>query len=122
MRPTPFSAGKSGTLHLSGRYNRTTIDNRDRITAGGGTGSLTGNNSFGRFNPAVGVTFNPTPRLNAYFSYSEGSRAPTSIELGCADPDSALQAAQRAGRRSAAQSRWSPEPSRPACAADRKAV
>jgi outer membrane receptor protein involved in Fe transport len=25
--------------------------------------------------------------LNAYLSYSEGSRAPTSVELGCADPD-----------------------------------
>jgi outer membrane receptor protein involved in Fe transport len=34
----------------------------------------------------VGLTFNPTAAVNAYFGYSEGSRAPTSIELGCADP------------------------------------
>ena len=27
-----------------------------------------------------------SPLLNAYFGYNEGSRAPTSIELGCADP------------------------------------
>ena len=33
------------------------------------------------------MTFNPWRTLNAYFGYSEGSRAPTSIELGCADPN-----------------------------------
>ena len=25
--------------------------------------------------------------MNVYFSYSEGNRAPTSVELGCANPD-----------------------------------
>jgi outer membrane receptor protein involved in Fe transport len=72
---------------LSGRYNRTTIDNRDRIMPGGGPGSLDGRHLFDRFNPAVGVTFRPVRHLNAYASYSEGSRAPTSVELGCADPE-----------------------------------
>ncbi len=38
-------------------------------------------------NPAAGLTFTPSRGLNAYIGYSEGSRAPTSIELGCADPD-----------------------------------
>jgi outer membrane receptor protein involved in Fe transport len=33
------------------------------------------------------VTYNPTASINSYFSYSEGSRAPTSVELGCANPD-----------------------------------
>jgi outer membrane receptor protein involved in Fe transport len=37
-------------------------------------------------NPAVGLTFTPSRTLNVYAGYSEGSRAPTSIELGCADP------------------------------------
>ena len=81
-----ISAGK-WNFTLSGRYNRTTIDNHDRIQPLSGSGSLTGTNSFGRFNPAVGLTFNPIGTVNAYFGYSEGSRAPTSIELGCADPD-----------------------------------
>jgi outer membrane receptor protein involved in Fe transport len=77
-----------GSLHLtaSGRYNRTTIENTDRLAPVAGSGSLTGNATFGRLNPAAGVTFSPARRVNAYFSYSEGSRAPTSIELGCADP------------------------------------
>lgn len=80
-----LSAGK-WNFTASGRYNRTTIDNHDRIQPLAGSGSLTGMSSFGRFNPAAGLTFNPTGTLNVYFNYSEGSRAPTSVELGCADP------------------------------------
>ena len=75
-------------LTLSGRYNRTGIRNSDRIDPGGGPGSLDGDYTFGRFNPAAGLTFSPSPRVNLFAGYSEGSRAPTSIELGCADPDS----------------------------------
>jgi len=81
-----LSIGKAWNFTLSGRYNRTTIDNLDRINPGGGPGSLDSHNLFGRFNPAAGVTFSPARFLNAYASYGEGSRAPTSIELGCADP------------------------------------
>lgn len=78
--------GRGLNLSLSGRYNRTVIDNKDRILPGGGPGSLDGHHVFDRFNPAVGLTFTPWRVLNAYVSYTEGSRAPTSIELGCADP------------------------------------
>ena len=73
-------------ITLSGRYNHTSIRNRDRIQPGGGPGSLDGNHGFGRFNPAASVTFSPTRVVNVYGGYSEGSRAATSIELGCADP------------------------------------
>jgi outer membrane receptor protein involved in Fe transport len=75
------------TLSLSGRYNRTNINNTDRINPGGGTGSLDGDHTFQRFNPAVGLIFRPLRHLNAYANYSEGNRAPTSVELGCADPE-----------------------------------
>jgi len=71
---------------LSGRFNHTTVSNTDRLAPAAGPGSLTGSNTFSRFNPAAGVTFNPSPSVNLYAGYSEGSRAPTSIELGCADP------------------------------------
>ena len=74
-------------LTLSGRYNETTIRNRDRIEPGGGSGSLDGDHSFRRFNPAVGVTFAPSLLLTAFLGYGEGSRAATSIELGCANPN-----------------------------------
>lgn len=75
------------TLTFSGRYNRTTINNNDRITPGGGPGSLDGQYAFNRFNPAAGVTFSPNRFVNVYGSYSESGRAPTSIELGCSDPN-----------------------------------
>lgn len=73
---------------LSGRYNRVTVKNRDAITPGGGTGSLDGDHRFSRFNPAVGLTFSPTKGLTAYAGVNQGSRAPSSVELGCADPAS----------------------------------
>ncbi len=71
---------------LSGRYNRSTIDNTDRLTPGGGPGSLDSNDVYQRFNPSAGVTYNPTTMLTVFANYSQGSRAPSSIELGCADP------------------------------------
>jgi outer membrane receptor protein involved in Fe transport len=74
-------------LTLSGRFNQTTVENRDLIRPGGGPGSLDGRHVFSRFNPAVGLTYDPTTHLNLYVGYSEGSRAATSIELGCADPE-----------------------------------
>lgn len=71
---------------LSGRYNQTVVHNRDAITPGGGSGSLDGDHRFSRFNPALGLSLTPSTALNAYAGYNEGSRTPTAIELGCADP------------------------------------
>ncbi len=82
-----LSVGERWHLSLSGRFNRTLIDNSDRIEPGGGPGSLDGEHTFSRLNPALGLTIDLSRRVNAYAGYSEGSRAPTSIELGCADPE-----------------------------------
>ena len=82
-----LSIGDRWNVTASGRYNRTTITNVDRLNPGGGPGSLDAADVFQRFNPAAGVTFSPRPDLTTYASYSEGSRAPTTIELGCADPN-----------------------------------
>jgi outer membrane receptor protein involved in Fe transport len=80
--------GKSLALTVSGRYNRTSVHNVDRLHAvvDGSRGSLNGQYVFDRFNPAAGLTYSPTRFASVYFSYSESSRAPTAIELGCADP------------------------------------
>lgn len=75
------------TVTLSGRYNRTTVRNRDAIRPGGGSTSLDGDHAFSRFNPAAGITFSPSRTVHVYGGYSEGSRAATSVELGCANPD-----------------------------------
>ncbi len=79
--------GRRTHLTLSGRFNRTTIDNRDQLNPGGGAGSLDGRHVYSRLNPAAGLTVDLTPRVNLYAGYSEGSRAATSIELGCANPE-----------------------------------
>jgi outer membrane receptor protein involved in Fe transport len=70
----------------SARYNHTTVKNRDAITPSGSS-SLSGDHGFNRVNPSLGLTFTPTETLSVFGSYSESNRAPTSIELGCANPD-----------------------------------
>src|SRR5262249_965421 len=74
-------------LTASGRYNRTAVRNRDQINPGGGTGSLDGDSVYQRLNPAIGLTLNASRRVNVYADYDESSRAPTSIEIGCAHPE-----------------------------------
>lgn len=76
-------------LTLSGRYNYTRVNNDDEFDGqyADPQSSLSGNHNFNRFNPAIGLTINPTPALTVFGSYNEGSRAPTSIELGCANPE-----------------------------------
>ncbi len=84
-----LSVGKSLAFTASGRYNRTSVGNTDRLplVTDGSRGSLNGQYVFERFNPAAGFTYIASRFATAYFSYSESSRAPTSIELGCADPN-----------------------------------
>jgi outer membrane receptor protein involved in Fe transport len=72
------------TLTIAGRYNRAWIQIRDQT---GEAPLLDGEHTYSRFSPAVGVNFNPGPRLTAFAGYSEGMRAPTPIELTCADPE-----------------------------------
>jgi outer membrane receptor protein involved in Fe transport len=82
-----WRVGARTHVTASGRYNRTVVSNRDRIRPGGEEGSLDGDHVFARFNPAVGFAFRASDHLGAYGNYGESSRAATSIELGCADPD-----------------------------------
>ncbi|HLF11062.1 MAG TPA: TonB-dependent receptor, partial [Gammaproteobacteria bacterium] len=69
-------------LTVSGRYNRTEVSLADRIGE-----DLNGDHEFHRFNPAVGLTYAPNPRVTLYASYSESNRAPSPVELTCADED-----------------------------------
>lgn len=79
-------------LTLSGRYNHVNVKNSDKINPTGTTFengqdvTLDGDHDFNRFNPAVGLTFTPSKAVTLYGSYNEGMRAPTSMELGCANP------------------------------------
>ena len=71
------------TLTLAGRINRAEVRIADRS---GSAPELNGAHQFTRFNPAIGLSFNPSNSLTTYASYNEGMRAPTAIELTCADP------------------------------------
>ena len=82
-----LSATDKLDLVFSGRWNHTDIELKDR---GGrnftrARAALTGEHEFNRFNPAFGLTYAFRPDLSGYFSYSESSRAPTAVELACAD-------------------------------------
>lgn len=70
-------------LTLAGRYNVAKVTISDET---GLEPALNGSHSFRRFNPAAGLNFNVSPALNTYLSYNEGMRAPTAVELTCADP------------------------------------
>lgn len=78
---------KRWVLTAGGRFNRTTINNTDRLPPVTYRGTLTAVNTFQRFNPTAGLVYKPGSVLNLYVNYGESSRAPTSTELGCADPD-----------------------------------
>jgi outer membrane receptor protein involved in Fe transport len=81
--------GKSLAFTFSGRFNHTAVDNTDLLPVDptGARGSLNGRYVFNRLNPAAGLTYSPVRFASVYFNYSEASRAPTAIELGCADPN-----------------------------------
>ena len=81
-------------LTLSARYNRNTetlngfsIDSDVTDDDFGEPTALTGRHAFARLNPAFGFTITPNDALTFYGSYNEASRAPTVIELGCANPE-----------------------------------
>ncbi|MFG6448293.1 TonB-dependent receptor [Roseateles sp. BYS180W] len=85
---TTLSLSRSTHLSLAGRYNRQDLSNHDAIHPGGGVGSLDGEHRFARFNPSLGLSFSPLAGLQAWAYVGQGSRAPSSVELGCADPQS----------------------------------
>ncbi|MBE7941404.1 MULTISPECIES: TonB-dependent receptor [Ramlibacter] len=41
---------------------------------------------YGKLNPGLGLTHALSPRLTAFASAMQGTRVPTALELGCADP------------------------------------
>jgi hypothetical protein len=80
------------TLHLSEaiaatvsmRYNYASIAISDRT---GETPALNGTNTYRRFNPAAGATWNLVDGATLYANWSQGMRVPTPVELTCADPN-----------------------------------
>jgi len=73
-------------LNAGASWNFTRVDNVDTLRGDASPQTLTAKDSYTRLNPTVGLTHTPNDNLTFYTSYSESSRAPTSIELGCSNP------------------------------------
>lgn len=79
-----FSITDALTMTVGGRYNHTTLELKNQFIDG--EDKLSGKHSFERFNPSAGLTYQLHPALTFYGNYSESARAPTAMELSCADP------------------------------------
>jgi outer membrane receptor protein involved in Fe transport len=80
-----FDVTNAFSLTGGGRFNVANISLQNQLPDQPGT-SLNGNDTYTRFNPIIGGTYKITSELTAYAGYSEANRAPTPLELGCADP------------------------------------
>ncbi|MGZ8227420.1 MAG: TonB-dependent receptor [Methylococcaceae bacterium] len=80
-----FSITDALTATVAGRYNNIRIEMRDQYINDDKT--LDGTHSFDRLNPSAGLTYQIFNNLNVYGSYSESARAPSPMELSCADPE-----------------------------------
>lgn len=72
-------------LTASARYNHTNVKNKDKLNST--PPNLDGDFTYVKVNPALGLNWTPSQTLTTYVSASQGNRAPSPIELGCADPN-----------------------------------
>jgi len=64
--------------------------NLERISIGdlqGTDPAVAGSHNYNRVNPSLGATWAVAPALTLYGGYAEANRAPTPLELACADPN-----------------------------------
>ncbi|MCJ2082748.1 TonB-dependent receptor [Methylobacterium sp. J-090] len=71
------------SLTAGARLNFARISSQDQT---GFSPDVTGTHYFNKINPVAGLTYRFAPGLNLYGGYSESNRAPTPLELACANP------------------------------------
>ena len=82
-----FSINELVHLNAGLRYNYSKVNNKDFLVGTDGhLGDAGGRHTFSRVNPSLGLTLTPNQNVSVYGSYSESNRAPTAMELACADP------------------------------------
>ena len=70
------------TVTAGARINAADIGTADRS---GTAAELNGSHGYTHFNPLAGISWKITDTLTAFGNYSEANRAPTPLELDCAD-------------------------------------
>ncbi|MBI2754912.1 MAG: TonB-dependent receptor [Betaproteobacteria bacterium] len=78
-----YTPSEEWTWTIHGRYNVAQVTLQDRS---GTQPALNGEHVFKRFNPGLGVTYNPGPAVTWFASAAQGMRVPSPVELTCADP------------------------------------
>ena len=78
-----FDVTKRLALTAGGRFNVAQLTLTDEL---GNDPLLNGSHSYSHFNPMAGATYKLTPNLTLYGDYAITNRAPTPLELACADP------------------------------------
>jgi outer membrane receptor protein involved in Fe transport len=72
---------------LAGRFNQTTVANTlSSYTSGSLTRTATESFTYRKFNPSLGMT-HQFEQLTLFGNWAQSNRAPTVLELGCADKD-----------------------------------
>jgi iron complex outermembrane receptor protein len=71
------------SVTAGGRYNIAQLGLTDET---GNDPGLNSTHLYSRFNPTAGAAYKVAPNVTIYGNYSEANRAPTPLELGCADP------------------------------------
>ncbi|OZA99269.1 MAG: hypothetical protein B7X59_04180 [Polaromonas sp. 39-63-203] len=74
--------GRGTHLTISGRWNRTRVSNDLGHPSPFTSEAFT----YSKLNPAVGATHALNEKLGVFANLSQGTRVPTALELGCADP------------------------------------
>ena len=83
-----FAITPQWAMTLSARYNVVTLHMSGASVDGNGAqiGSLSGDHRFSHVNPALGMTYSVTPDVSIFGGFNQGMRAPTPVELSCANP------------------------------------
>jgi len=82
-----FKMNETTYFTAAARYNQTMVDNTiTRYTDGEGEELAKEKFTYRKLNPSLGLTHQLSGNLTVFGNWAQSNRAPTVIELGCADP------------------------------------
>lgn len=102
-RTTSFGIYASDTWNLSektflttaGRFNHAVVNNRLNTYVDNNGNAIDRFTSdrfiYNSFNPSIGITYKPSQVISVFTHIGQSNRVPTSIEMGCADPENACR-------------------------------